>query len=180
MIQQEQIETVKREFFEAATRFRWQENLGSGGMGVVFRALDTELGEPVAIKVLLQKQGSENDDSLARFKREIALGRKVTHPSVARVHDLGFAGGYFYLTMEFIGGYTLSEILESVGPLSPSDAVGYLRQVALGVGAAHALGIIHRDLKPQNVMIDRQGAVAVLDFGFAYRESLKPITATDT
>ena len=99
---------------------------------------------------------------------------------MARVHDLGMAGGHFFLTMEYISGFTLAETLESEGRLSPADTVGYLRQIALGAGAAHELGIVHRDLKPQNVMIDAQGAVAVLDFGLAYRDSLAPITGIET
>lgn len=176
----EQLETVRREFFEATGRYVWQENLGAGGMGAVFRALDTELGEPVAIKVLLRRQGSGDDESLARFKREISLSRSIRHPNVARVHDLGIAGGHFFLTMEYVSGFTLADTLESAGLISPAETVGYLRQVALGVGAAHELGIVHRDLKPQNVMIDAQGAVAILDFGLAYRGSLAPITGIET
>lgn len=179
MDQREHLETLRQEFFRAATRYAWLENLGAGGMGVVFKALDRDLGEPVAIKVLRMKEGPENDDSLARFKREISLSRKVTHPSVARVHDLGMAGGHFFLTMEYVEGYTLAETLEAVGPLAATDAVGYLRQIALGVGAAHSIGIIHRDLKPHNVMVDRQGAIVILDFGLAFRPSMKSITSGD-
>lgn len=176
----EQLAAVRREFFEATGRYVWQENLGAGGMGAVFRALDTELGEPVAIKVLLRRHGSGDDESLARFKREISLSRSIRHPNVARVHDLGIAGGHFFLTMEYVSGFTLADTLESAGRLTPADTVGYLRQVALGVGAAHQLGIVHRDLKPHNVMIDAQGAVAILDFGLAYRGSLAPITGIET
>lgn len=172
----EQLEAIRSEFFAATTRYAWREDLGSGGMGVVFRAFDTELGEDVAIKVLVRAEGGDGAESLARFKREISLSRKIRHPNVARVHDLGLAGGHIFLTMEYVRGYTLAEVLEASGRLSPSEAVGYLRQIALGVGSAHGIGIIHRDLKPQNVIVDDQGAVAILDFGLAYRQSLEPIT----
>ncbi|HYN42135.1 MAG TPA: serine/threonine-protein kinase [Thermoanaerobaculia bacterium] len=170
-------ERVAKRIFELASRYVWQETLGSGGMGIVFKVLDVELGETVALKVLLPESESEDDECLERFRREVSLGRQVCHPNIARVHALGTAGGLSFLTMEFIDGRTLADLLAAAGRLAPPAVLDYLAQVALGIGSAHEIGIVHRDLKPQNIMVDDQGKVSVLDFGLAHRPNLTPLTS---
>lgn len=170
-------ERIAKRVFESAPRYVWQETLGSGGMGIVFKVLDVELGETVALKVLLPESEPEDDECLERFRREVSLGLQVRHPNIARVHALGTAGGLSFLTMELIRGRTLAELLSAAGRLAPATVVDYLGQVALGVGSAHEIGIVHRDLKPQNIMVDDQGKVSVLDFGLAHRPRLAPLTS---
>lgn len=170
-------ERVAKRIFESESRYVWQETLGSGGMGIVFKVLDLELGETVALKVLLPESELEDEECLERFRREVSLGRQVRHPNIARVHALGTAGGLSFLTMEFIDGRTLADLLAAAGRLEPAAVVGYLEQVALGIGSAHEIGIVHRDLKPQNIMVDDRGRVAVLDFGLAHRPTLTPLTS---
>ncbi len=170
-------ERVAKRVFDSASRYVWLETLGSGGMGIVFKVLDTELGVTVALKVLLPESESEDDESLERFRREVSLGHQVRHPNIARVHALGTAGGLSFLTMEFIDGQTLADLLAASGRVGPADVVDYLGQVALGIGTAHEIGIVHRDLKPQNIMVDDQGKISVLDFGLAHRPTLTPLTS---
>lgn len=141
-------------------------------MGVVFRVLDQELGEEIAVKVLVTSFDSlvEEEELLARFKRETNLNRRVKHPNIARVHDFGVAGELHYITMEYIGGKDLTILLAERGRLPVELVVSVLRQVAQGTAAAHELGIIHRDLKCQNIMVDSRGSVSLLDFGMARRK----------
>jgi CheY-like chemotaxis protein len=160
-------EEFRRRFFEGAPRYRWLDTLGRGGVGVVFKALDVELDDVVAIKVL--QPDVERDDMalLARFKREINLNRRIKHPNVARVHDFGLSGNLPYITMEFLPGKDLWTIIQQKARLEPSEAVAILRQVARGSEAVHRLGIVHRDLKSQNVIVDEKGAAVIVDFGLA-------------
>ncbi len=161
-------EVLLKQFFEGAPRYRWLETLGRGGVGVVFKARDLELDEVVAIKVLSPDLTRDDQETiLARFKREINLNRKIKHPNVARMYDFGMSGEYPYITMEFIPGRDLWTIVHEDGRVPPAQAVPILRQIARGTEAVHRLGIVHRDLKSQNILVDGNGAVAILDFGLA-------------
>lgn len=173
-------ERVAKRVFETATRYVWKATIGTGGMGIVFEVFDVERRETVALKVFLPESESEDDEGLERFRREVSFSRQVRHPNVARVHDLGTAGGLPYLTMELVRGRTLSDVLSATDRLPPEAVVETLRQIALGVGAAHELGIVHRDLKPQNIMVTDRGTVSVLDFGLAHRPSLTPLTSAQS
>jgi serine/threonine protein kinase len=137
-------------------------------MGVVYQALDRDLGVPVALKVL--RLTSENPRALAemqrRFKTELLLARKVTHKNVIRIHDIGEVDGIKFITMPFVNGGDLATILKK-GPLSVTQAVRYARQLASGLAAAHAVGVIHRDLKPANVMVGDDDQALLMDFGIA-------------
>ena len=137
-------------------------------MGVVYQALDRDLGVPVALKVLRLPSG--NPRALAemqrRFKTELLLARKVTHKNVIRIHDIGDIDGTKFITMPFVKGHDLATILKK-GPLSVTAAVRYARQLAAGLAAAHAAGVIHRDLKPANVMIGEDDQALLMDFGIA-------------
>jgi serine/threonine-protein kinase len=152
-----------------ANRYQIEQILGRGGMGVVYKATDTQLDETVAIKTLPGDVMMRSPEDLERFKREIRLARKITHRNVLRTYDYGEAEGVYFISMEFVRGYTLSELVEEApNRQMPSRAtVGIARQICRGLQAAHEQGIIHRDIKPQNVLIDAKGEVKLMDFGIA-------------
>jgi serine/threonine-protein kinase len=152
-----------------ANRYRIEQILGRGGMGVVYKAIDQQLDEVVAIKTLPGDVMTRSPEDLERFKREIRLARKITHRNVLRTYDYGEAEGVYFISMEFVRGYTLSELLDEAPQRQmPSRAsVGITRQICRGLHAAHEQGIIHRDIKPQNVLIDAKGEVKLMDFGIA-------------
>jgi serine/threonine-protein kinase len=152
-----------------AGRYRIEQVLGRGGMGVVYKATDTQLDEVVAIKTLPGDVMQRSPEDLERFKREIRLARRITHRNVLRTYDYGEAEGVYFISMEFIRGYTLSELLDEAPnrQMAPRVAVGIARQICRGLQAAHEQGIIHRDIKPQNVLIDAKGEVKLMDFGIA-------------
>ena len=152
-----------------ANRYKIEQILGRGGMGVVYKAVDSQLDETVAIKTLPGDVMTRSPEDLERFKREIRLARKITHRNVLRTFDYGEAEGVYFISMEFVRGYTLSELLdEAPNRQMPSRAaVGISRQICRGLQAAHEQGIIHRDIKPGNVLIDAKGEVKLMDFGIA-------------
>ncbi len=149
-----------------AGRYEIRQQLGAGGMGVVYRAFDKELQEPVAIKTLKPELlGDAN--LLERFKQEIRLARRISHPNVVRTHDLGESDGTYFITMEFVEGTSLDELLKRRGslPLDVTLTVG--RQLCRALEVAHGQGVVHRDIKPQNLVVDGKGFLKVMDFGIA-------------
>jgi len=144
--------------------------LGAGGMGVVYQAWDAELGVAVALKVIrpevLLDPGSAGEVE-KRFKRELVLARQVTHKHVVRIHDLGELDGIKYLTMPFVEGENLADVLKRDGKVPVPRALSIAKQVASGLGAAHEVGVVHRDLKPENVMIASDGGALIMDFGIS-------------
>jgi serine/threonine protein kinase/DNA-binding NarL/FixJ family response regulator len=170
------LERLRQRFFEGLTRYRWQETVGRGGMGIVFKAQDLDLDDVVAIKVLSPDWETDDQQLLQRFKREINLNRKIKHPNVARIHDFGMSGDFPFITMEYVPGRDLRTVIQMEGPLPQARSISILRQIALGTEAAHKLGIIHRDLKSQNVMLEDSGAVAILDFGLARGKTTEQLT----
>jgi Tol biopolymer transport system component len=139
--------------------------LGAGGMGEVYRALDTKLRREVALKILPPKFAAD-PSRLARFEREAHLLAQLNHPNIAAIYGLENADGIRFLVLELVEGQTLSERLKS-GPMEVSEALGIAGQIAEAFEAAHDKGVVHRDLKPANVKITPQGKVKVLDFGLA-------------
>jgi eukaryotic-like serine/threonine-protein kinase len=152
-----------------ADRYRIEQVLGRGGMGIVYKANDTQLDETVAIKTLPGEVMTRSPEELERFKREIRLARKITHRNVLRTYDYGQTEGVYFISMECVRGYTLAELLEEAPGhrLAPRVTLGIARQICRGLQAAHEQGIIHRDIKPQNVLIDHKGEVKLMDFGIA-------------
>jgi len=146
-----------------ATRYEIQSVIGKGGMGTVYKAHDRELDEPVAIKTL-RHQAVRSDS----FKQEIRLARRITHANVLRTHDLGKWNGLKFLSMEFVEGRTLEQVLESEGILPTSVALRIAKQICAGLAAAHAVGVIHGDIKPQNILIEPAGGLKIMDFGNAH------------
>jgi DNA-binding response OmpR family regulator len=150
-----------------AGRYQVHRELGAGGMGTVFLAHDRELGEDVALKVLHASLLAEDPTRLERLRSEIKLARKISHPNVVRSHDIGEWEGTHYITMEFIRGVTVADLLEKRGRLSVESTLAIGTQLADALAVAHDQDIVHRDIKPQNLMIDESGVLKVADFGLA-------------
>ncbi len=162
-----------------AQRYRVQRLLGKGGMGAVYLADDEVLKELVALKVISSAFAADEQAMIARFGREAAAARKVSSPTVIRIHDLGEARpGLLYLSMEYFAGRTLSELIAQRGIVPIKDVQDILQQVANGLEAAHSAGVIHRDLKPSNVLVGERGAVKIIDFGLATTQMGEGLTAT--
>lgn len=149
-----------------AGRYQIEALIGQGGMGTVFRARDLNLGEPVALKILPFEPDAQPMLAM-RFRQEVKLARRVTHPNVVRVHDIGEEQGLLYLTMELVDGETLRAILRAEKRIPPARAAAIALAIAEGLRAAHAVGVIHRDLKPSNILVDPRGRILISDFGIA-------------
>ena len=141
--------------------------LGRGGMGTVFRVRDRELEEEVALKVLDAAVFGEGTRAGDLLKQEIRLARSITHPNVVRAHDLGDSGGVRFLTMEYVPGTTLRELLDRHGRLDLGPGLQIAKQMCRGLAAVHKAGVIHGDLKPRNVMVMANGVLKLMDFGVA-------------
>ncbi|RME40083.1 MAG: Stk1 family PASTA domain-containing Ser/Thr kinase [Thermoflexia bacterium] len=147
-------------------RYRLVELIGSGGMAVVYKGVDTLLHRPVAIKILREAYASD-PAFLARFQREARAAAQLDHPNIVTVYDVGQDGNLHYIVMEYVDGEDLKSILRREGRLSVERAVEIAIQIAAGVGHAHKKGIVHCDIKPQNILVTRDGLVKVTDFGIA-------------
>ena len=160
-------------------RYRIQRLLGKGGMGAVYLAEDEVLGELVALKVISSAFATDEQLMISRFRREAAAARKVSSPSVIRIHDLGEARpGLLYLSMEYFAGRTLSEVIAQRGVVPLKDVQDMLQQIAAGLETAHQAGVIHRDLKPSNVLVGERGMIKIIDFGLATTALGEGLTAT--
>jgi eukaryotic-like serine/threonine-protein kinase len=147
-------------------RYRIESLLGEGGMGRVYKAYDKDLERTVAIKVV--RGGALNEsDALKRFKQELLLASKISHKNILRIHDMGEVAGVKFISMAYVEGQDLHQIIAN-DPKMPMDrAINYARQLADALAAAHAEGVIHRDLKPQNVLVGKDEHLYVSDFGLA-------------
>ena len=150
-----------------AGRYEIQEELGAGGMGVVYRAFDRELGETVALKAIRPDVRRLDPTLLERFKQELRLARRITHRNVVRTFDLGEADGIYFITMELVHGTTVASLIRDAGRLAVPAALTIGKQVCRALEVAHDAGIVHRDIKPQNLLVDPTGFLKVTDFGVA-------------
>lgn len=148
-----------------AERFRIISLLGRGGMGEVFRADDLTLGQPVALKFL--PESMIDSFVLERFRNEVRVARRISHPNVCRVYDIGETNGQIFLSMEYVDGEDLSSLLRRVGRIPRKKSLEIARKLCAGLAAAHDKGVLHRDLKPSNIMLDGRGEVRIMDFGLA-------------
>lgn len=160
-----------------ASRYEITKAIGRGGMGMVYRATDRELGEEVAIKLLRADLLGSDDRAIERFKNEIRLARRISHHNVVRTHDFGECNGNYFVTMEYVRGITVRELLKTRGRLGVSSTLALARQLVDALAVAHDALIIHRDVKPENALLDASGVLKVMDFGIA-RLAQYPSTMT--
>lgn len=158
-----------------AEKYQIIEELGKGGMGKVYRALDREIEEYVAIKIIRPEIAADKT-IIQRFRNELKIARKISHKNVCRMFDLNKEGETYYITMEYVHGEDLKSSIRRMGQLSLGKALFIVKQVCDGLSEAHRLGIIHRDLKPQNIMIDGDGNVRIMDFGIARSHETSGLT----
>jgi tetratricopeptide (TPR) repeat protein len=158
-------------------RYEIQAQIGQGGMGTVYKALDRELDRVSALKVIRNCYANQ-PAMLTRFKRELVLARQITHPNVIRIFDLGMVENIRFITMEFVEGRALSDVLHERSKLSAAEAVSIVDQVCEGLAAAHKQGVIHRDLKPSNIMMAAYGRCVIMDFGIARTVDRSTLTNT--
>ncbi len=159
-----------------AERYEIQDKIGAGGMSDVYRAYDSKLNRPVAVKVLKQ-EFSDNADFLSKFRVEAQAAAGLMHPNIVNVYDVGEEYGSHYMIMELVEGITLKRYIEKKQRLSVKEAVSIAIQVANGIESAHNNHIIHRDIKPQNIIISKDGKVKVTDFGIAKAATSNTITS---
>jgi serine/threonine-protein kinase len=150
-----------------AGRYEILEVLGSGAMGMVYRARDRELEEEVAIKTIRSEALAADPNVVERFKQEIRLARKITNKHVLRTYDFGEGEGVRFITMEYMRGVTLKDLLEQKKALPLGPGLRIARQVCDGLAAAHEVGVIHRDIKPQNMLVNQKGELKLMDFGIS-------------
>jgi tRNA A-37 threonylcarbamoyl transferase component Bud32 len=147
-------------------RYEILQEVGRGAMGIVYKAIDRETSECIALKVL-KPEVLGDKFMVERFKNELRLARKITHKNVCRIHELTHIREGPCISMEYIEGETIRSLLNRMGVFSLRSALHIAREVCSGLHEAHAQGVAHRDLKPENLMMDRHGQIKVMDFGIA-------------
>ena len=147
-------------------RYELQEELGKGGMAVVYRARDRMLERLVAVKVLRQDY-SKDPSFLERFRQEAKAAANLSHPNIVTVHDFGFDQGQLFIVMEYVPGTDLKTLIRRKGRFTPDEALPLLIQACAGIGYAHRAGLVHCDVKPQNMLVTPDGRLKVTDFGIA-------------
>jgi len=159
-----------------AGRYEIIEELGTGGMGKVYRAFDQKIKEELAIKVLKPEIATDKR-AIERFSNELKFARQITHKNVCRMHDLHEERKALFVTMEYIRGEDLKSLIRRTKQITVSTAAYIAEEISEGLAEAHKLGLIHRDLKPQNIMIDKEGNAKIMDFGIARFARTEGITA---
>jgi len=157
-------------------RYQIIEQLGRGGMGRVYRAVDTKTREEVAVK-LIRPDIAQDKKTLERFVNEIKLAHRISHRNIGKMYHLGEDQGLHYITMEYVPGEDLKSFIRRSRRLDISTTVAIAKQVCSGLSEAHDSGIVHRDLKPSNIMIDKEGNAKILDFGIARAVGTLGVTA---
>ena len=176
----ETLETPKEELTTGSTfaeRYQIIEELGKGGMGRVYKVLDNETNEKIALK-LIKPEIASDKKTIERFKNELTTSRKIRHKNVCGMYYLGEDKGRNYITMEFVSGEDLKSSIRRFGNLPVGKAISIAKQICDGLEEAHSLGIVHRDLKPNNIMIDDKGNARIMDFGIARTVKEKGITSS--
>ena len=157
-------------------RYELIEIVGTGGMAVVYRALDQKTGQEVAVK-LLRPEFERDEEFVRRFSHEAKAAAQVAHENIVNMLDVGF-DEVPYIVMEFVRGQTLKDLIRSVGSIPPRQAVTMVLRILAAVDHAHRNNIVHRDIKPQNILVDESGMIKVADFGIARVTNSSTMTAT--
>lgn len=163
-----------------ANRYEVQSVLGTGGMGVVLKARDRQLDEVVALKMLKGEVFTQDPVALERFKQELKLARRITHRHVVRTYDYSELDNYYMISMEYVKGITLKQLIRQRGSLPLKIGLQIGKQICAALDAAHEQGVVHRDIKPQNVLLESSGDVKIMDFGIARVADMKGMTSTGT
>src|SRR5512137_2248996 len=162
--------------------YRIIEKLGEGGRGVVYKAEDTKLNRPVALKFLPRRFVADGETK-ERFRREARTAARLNHPNIVVIYDLSEFEDQLYIAMEYVEGRTLQEVAEEWRSATAAHAargkIAIMLQISEGLSTVHRSGVVHRDIKPQNIMIDRDGRVKILDFGMARLFGVTHLTAAN-
>ena len=160
-----------------ADRYRLVEQIGVGGMAIVYRAIDQRTGHSVAVKVL-KPEFNKDAEFVSRFQREAEAASRMTHHNIVNLLDVGMDGDNRYLVMEYVQGKTLKEVIREKGRINPTVAAQITIRILSALQHAHQNGIIHRDIKPQNILVHEDGHIKVADFGIARLASAAQSTLT--
>jgi len=171
--------TVLKPGSDFGPRYRIEALLGQGGMGRVYKATDKELSRTVAIKVVRQGVVGE-EDALNRFKQELILASKISHKNILRIHDMGEVAGMKFITMAYVEGQDLHQLIRDNPKLPLERIVKFAQQLAGALAAAHAEDVVHRDLKPQNILVDASDQLYIADFGLAKSYAAGAVGMTQT
>jgi serine/threonine-protein kinase len=155
-----------------ADRYRIEAEIGRGGMAIVYQAQDLELSESVALKLF--RPMPQDDEGIVRFRQELKVSRKLVHPNITRLYDIGVHHGQRYISMELLVGYSLERLCGTKWPAR--RGIDVLLQVCEGLDAAHREGVIHRDIKPGNLFLTREGIAKIMDFGIARQRAARGVT----
>ena len=159
------------------SRYQVLQELGRGGMGIVYQAYDKQLKEQVALKIISPLFGND-PDAVERLKREVSSARRISHPNVIRIFDIGESSGLHFVSMEYFAGASLKDYVKRHGALSLIQAKNIVLQICDGLLAAHGQGVIHRDLKSHNIIINSANHIKIIDFGLARSAYTEGMTAT--
>lgn len=166
-------EAAQGEWEHSVDGYRIVQRLGKGGMGAVYKAVQLSLERDVALKVL-DKELVQNETLIERFMREAKAAARLTHSNIVRVYDFGKSGESYFISMEFIDGQTVYQVIREQGRLDSKRALEIASKVAAALDFASQSGVIHRDIKPENIMLDSSGDVKIADMGLAKEVSVEP------